>query len=234
MLITSVIATFGFAASISALAFPGNNNKPDTNTTLPLPEGKLRWHAPAEMGNITIEGTHAEVIAKISALRPIWQTNATHYKEFREKHRYNHTAETALGKRSNRYNQFCDQHQFEPGGALADYNIEMNNVEYIYRHYGAGWCEAAPHTCARFSCSYNNAIVMCNDENTPAIIPCSTLAQNAAFVAGHCRFDRISWDIQGGGTTQIDPGDASTEGQAFYHNPNYNVLVKYTDPGKHC
>lgn len=229
MLSTSLIAIFGFVATISAGAIPARS-KPDVNTTLPLPEGKIRWHAPAEMGNVTLEGTHAEVIAQISALKPHWQTNATYYKEFREKHRYNHTAETdSLSKRSNRYNQFCNQAQFEPGGNPASYNIELQNIEYIYKHYGNGLCEATPHTCARFSCSYNNAIVMCNDENTPAIIPCSTLAQNANFIAGDCKFADWYTVRNHDGYNQF-----STEGQAFYHNPNYNVLVKYTDPGKHC
>lgn len=100
--------------------------------------------------------------------------------------------------------------------------IEYQNIDYITKHYGNGLCEALPHSCGRFSCSYNNAIVMCNDENTPSIIPCATLAQNARFIVGYCISPRE------GGVYH------SVEGQAFYHNPNYNVLVKHTDYKKGC
>jgi len=51
-------------------------------------------------------------------------------------------------------------------------------------------------------------------------IDCQTLAQNAFFIIQNCM--------------DFNTGEWLTEGQAFYINPSYNVLVKKTDKGKSC
>jgi hypothetical protein len=182
---------------------------------LPYELKPIMWTAPAEMGNISFTGTHAEVQAKIAALKPIWQTNATHLARMVARGAEDATMELHLRKRSDRYNQYCSQSQF----GFASYNVAVGNYENVYRTYGNGLCGAAPRTCGRFECSWDSALVMCNDGPNYATIPCATLAQNAAFITGYCLNQETYQDV---------------EGQAFYHNPDYNVLVKMTDPGKSC
>jgi len=61
---------------------------------------------------------------------------------------------------------------------------------------------------------------MCNDNPFQVSIDAPTLAQNAFFIIQNCMSDAT--------------GAWLTEGQAFYINPSYNVLVKHTDAGKSC
>lgn len=78
-------------------------------------------------------------------------------------------------------------------------------------------------SCGRFSCSYDNSLVMCNDNSFPVTIPCQTMATNYMFVISNCMQNVLT----GGDVYMV-------EGQAFYINPSYNVLVKHTDSGKSC
>jgi len=223
MLFTTLL--FAGLSAAAAIAIPAKSS-------LPYPEAPFKWHAPAHMGNITFHGTHREIQAQIKALNSTaWQFNATHRahldhasKAEIDEHlalikKYGNATGTHLEARSNRYTQYC----FQPQYAAAMFDVSTSNYEYIYNHFGTGMCETVPRSCSRFSCSYDDSIVMCNDEATPAIIPCSTLAQNAAFITNTCRH----FDNQG---HQIGN---DCEGQAFYHNPNYNVLVKQVDVGKY-
>lgn len=192
-------------------------------TVLPLPSYQLnsthvnlqpiRWHAPSYMGNITLEGHPHEVIAQIAALKPKWQTNSTYYEHMVTKAHaeHNHTL-SHLEKRSNRVNQFCWMSQWKPVPVLK----ATGNYDYVFTTWGDGMCEAMPNSCGRMACQYDAALLMCNDHNTPAVIPCNTLAMNAKFISDYCT--KGFWTL----------------GQAFYINPNYNVLVKKVDPGKHC
>lgn len=220
MLVLTTLALIGSAAAAAVAKLPSYHLN---HTHLNLQP--FRWHAPPEMGNFTLTGTHDEVAAQIAALKPLWQTNATHFA-----HLFNHTLAAAhkapehlapldkhLAKRSNRVNQFCHQPQWLP----AEYWTIMHEYQSILNRFGNGLCEALPHSCSRFACSYDNSINMCNDQNVPAIIPCATLAQNAKFIDNFCS----------------DPDHVrlpTVEGQAFYINPSYNVLVKHTDAGRSC
>ena len=223
MLFTTLLLA-GLAAAVP-VAVPAKS-------ALPLPEAPFKWHAPAHMGNISFHGTHREVIVQIKALNSTaWRFNATHRahldktrKAEIDEHlaliKQHGNATSTLESRSNRYTQYC----FQPQYGTASFDVATDNYLYIYDHFGTGMCETVPRSCSRFSCSYDDSIVMCNDEPTPAIIPCATLAQNAAFLTNTCRhFDNKGHAIGN-----------DCEGQAFYHNPNYNVLVKQVDVGKWC
>lgn len=226
VLTTLTLLTSALAAAVTKLPSYHLN---DTHLNIQ----PFRWHAPPEMGNITLSGHHHEIASQIAALKPLWHTNATYLS-----HLVNTTAAAAgltleqwhadpnsthdprpagLEKRSNRVAYYC----FQPQWAPANYYTIKNGYEYILNKYGNGLCEAPPHSCARMACSYDNSINMCNDQNTPAIIPCSTLAQNARFLDATCLH----------GNPWIVP---AAEGQSFFVNPSYNVLIKHTDPGREC
>jgi len=196
-------------------------------------EAPIRWSGELEKGGpvVNITGTHHEVTAKIKSLQPWWHRegvyeNATHEAVMNgslpgyEPHEQ--YANSSIAKRSNRFNQVCNNVLYP----WANYGTEETNVAYLTTHYGNGMCGVAANSCGRFSCSYNAAILFCNNEPYEIAIPCPLLAQNHRFVLGYCAPD------QGGNAW----GDAQTTytGQAYYHNPTYNVIQKGTDPGKHC
>jgi len=157
------------------------------------------------LGNLTFTGPHHVIAAKIAALKPLWHTNATYLSEITNRD---------LEKRSNRISQYC-------GSAAYAWGLEhaaVANAAYITKKYGTGWCVQAAKSCSRWACSYNTALVTCNDESTDSYFTCPTLQQNANFLNGFCS----------------DPSHNMVNGQAFYINPKYNVLVKGVDFGKWC
>lgn len=209
--------------------------------TDPLPEGPIKVMLELEKGaghthNIT--GKHHEVIAHIKRLNPWWHRESTYKNATSEQimngslHGYaphhswleanGHSNLTDLEKRSNRFDQKCNW----PYWPWAQWGREQTNVAYLTSHYGNAMCGVGPRTCGRFSCSYNAAILLCNDSPNEVVIPCPLLAQNHNFVLQYCS--------PTGGGNGWHHETALYTGQAFYHNPEYNVVQKGTDRGKEC
>jgi len=209
---TPILALIGIATALVAQA--PSDIAPEYNATLPYDLVDPTWVADESMGlgNLTFTGPHHVIAARIAALNPRWLTNASYLDEITQR-----ASEDAslLSKRSNRVSQFCGSQQF----AWGQQGAARQNAAYITKHYGTGWCMQAARSCSRWACSYNTALVTCNDESTDSYFTCPTLQQNANFLTEYCS----------------SPGDhKQVNGQAFYMNPKYNVLVKGVDYGKWC
>jgi hypothetical protein len=199
MLSSYIYSTILAIATISSAAAV-----PSTHS-LPQPLAPIKWRGQLEKGGpwVNFTGQHHEVIAQIKAQNPWWQREGANASIIMEHHVKEHGH---LEKRSNRVNQICDSKFFEPANAKA----EENNANYITSHFGNGLCAADGHSCGRFSCSYDSSILLCNDTPNEIVIPCLTLGTNAHFVYSYCQ-------EQWAGTFN---------GQAFYINPSYNVIMK--------
>jgi hypothetical protein len=224
-----------FIAALAGLATAAS--KPSsvtgyTNGVLPT-LAPIRWSGELEKGGpiVNITGSHHEVTSRIKELAPWWHRegiyeNATHEAVMNGSlHGYEpheEYANSTIAKRSNRFNQVCDNIDYP----WANYGREEQNVAYLTSHYGNGMCGVAANSCGRFSCSYNSAVLFCNNEPYEIAIPCPLLAQNHRFVLSYCSpsAGANGWDAVGKAYT----------GQAYYSNPQYNVIQKGTDPGKHC
>jgi hypothetical protein len=227
--ITSLI--FGLAATTLAAAVP---TKSGLASMSHLPLGDMTWSGALVKGGpvMNITGNHHDITNSIKNANPYWlNPNHPHYAEAHAHfmnitttgHPMSEGAQTAgaLQKRSNRVSQACNQRIFlgpQDRDWAYPYDI-ANGVNYLYAVGGGhATCSVGARTCARVSCSWDSAILFCNDNNFGLSLPCSLIAQNARFVLETCE----------------DPATQSVEGQAFYINPSYNVLVKATDPGKGC
>jgi len=149
------LSLLSFAEAVSAVAVKPGEMK------VPLPLGPITWTAPKEHGNVNFTGSHADVIAKIGHLKPQWQTNQTYLHELINSTHAALAAEHGLHKRSNRVNQYCSQWGtgfWETSGVTT----QVDNLNYILQHYGTGMCTVGAKTCGRFSCSYNNALLLCS------------------------------------------------------------------------
>jgi len=201
---TPILALVGVASALVAQT-PGHYPiSSQHNATLPYAMVDPTWvaHESMGLGNISFTGPHHVIAARIAALKPRWLTNETYLDEITKR-----AESDFLEKRSNRVSQFCGSEQFAWGKTKA----AQENAAYITRKYGTGWCMQAARSCSRWACSYNTAIVTCNDEPTDSYFTCPTLQQNANFLTNYCS----------------SPGDhRQVNGQAFYINPKYNVLVK--------
>lgn len=216
------LLTLGMAAVASAGVVPELIETRDVNNkTLHLPLAPVTVISQVQRGgpNVTFQGTWHEIAAAMEKENPYWvKENLTLSELFP-----NHTAEVPVGHpdyhklqaRSNRISYVCDN-GFQPAGWIST----MVNVKYLYSSYfGPGsQCQTAARTCGRFACNNDAAILMCNDNPFPVTIDCATLAMNANFIFNSCG----------------QPFWQRAEGQAFYINPSYNVLIKHTDKGKGC
>jgi len=223
--ITTMI--FGLAASTLAAAVPTKNGMVSMSH---LPLSDLTWSGALVKGGpiVNITGNHHDITNSLLRANPYWlNSNTTEYSHFTNITTSGHPNSEAvkhpvgLSKRSNRVSQACNQRIFMGAEDLswATPSAIGAGVDYL-RTIGGGHatCSVGANTCARVSCSWDSAILFCNNNNFGLSLPCSLIAQNANFVLDNC----------------MDLPDLAVEGQAFYINPSYNVLVKHTDPGKGC
>ena len=157
------LTLLSFATAASAIAIQAPEMK------VPLPIGDITWTAPSELGNVSFTGSQSDVIAHIASLVPRWQSNETYLSEL-----VNDThaafAGSALQKRSNRVSHYCSQ--WGTGFfQVSQVARQMDNLNYILHHYGKGTCTVGARSCGRFSCSWNNALLMCNDNPFMVSIP---------------------------------------------------------------
>lgn len=277
--------------STTAAATPPTTT-PNTNilavrslNTLPL--APLIWTGQIEQNgpNVTITGTHKEVAEKIKALKPYWQTNATHAEMLRrdlwrrieevkksggeeaytmQQAGANSTGE--LEERSNRVSfgvhlfsfslppfhsnisPYYREAEYDETSAKKEYkaNPPTQNPQVAYycmqsaykstqcqaieydidwfsSTYGGGTCGTTANTCARMACEWDSAVLLCNSApGGNLVVGCATVAQNMYFVLNACL------------STNVYNSYCKVEGQSFYINPTYNVLLKQTDAGKGC
>jgi len=219
--------TLGLAAIVSAapaktFSMPPHSTGAPTLGAANLPLGDITWTGQLHHGgpNVSFTGRHHDVADKIRASNPHWLANNATL-DFSHLLNASHPNSSSLEKRSNRVSQACWQNIFMKGPLghnQADSTAISTGLYWMSSHFGGGTCSVGPKTCGRFSCSYDSATLMCNDNPFSISIPCATMIQNMAFVFNLCSL----------------PSEHEVEGQAFYINPSYNVLIKRTDPGKSC
>ncbi|KAM5359997.1 hypothetical protein ACJZ2D_014038 [Fusarium nematophilum] len=85
-------------------------------------------------------------------------------------------------------------------------------VEYL-ESFGEGYCglDDGPYKCARISCSYNSAIWLCNDQDTPLRVKCKDLAPFIHKIRDDCYTPGF--------------GEPLTRGQIFSDDEKWNVIV---------
>jgi len=179
---------------------------------LPLPEGQIKWIGQIEENgpNVTLTGTHYEVRMKIRDLGAYWQQPGYVWP--------NDTLAEDAAELETRSTQrdpwsYCN----DRNKPFAQAKATRNNIQYLRTHYGNAYCGVNPHQCGRFSCSYNAAILLCNDNNFELVIPCTEFYNHAMYTWNSC-----------------NQQDMGMNGQTFYINPAYNVILAGTNPGRSC
>jgi len=232
-----VVALAGLATAAPAVPAKAHNSEASPSKLFHIddyakgllpPLAPIKWIGELEKGGptVNITGSHHEVTAKIKSLQPWWHREGTYnnatYESIMngslhgyEPHEEYATANSSITKRSNRFNQNC----FNQLYPQANWGREATNVQYLTTHFGNGMCGVAANSCGRFSCSYDNSILFCNNEPNEIVIPCPLLAQNHNFVLQYCKPQPLEAFV---GPDYIPP----YTGQAYYHNPTYNVIQK--------
>jgi len=218
---------FGLAATTLAAAVPTKNGMVSMSH-LPLSDFTWSGQLVKDGPIVNITGNHHDITNTLLRSDAYWlKDNATERAHFTNMTTSGHPMSEAvkspvgLEKRSNRVSQACNQRIFMGPNdrSWASPGDIATGIQYLYALGGGkATCSVGPKTCARVSCSWDSAILFCNDNNFGLSLPCSLIAQNAHFVLDNC----------------MDLPDIAVEGQAFYINPSYNVLVKHTDAGKNC
>jgi hypothetical protein len=220
------LAAIASAAPAKTVAMPPHSTGVPALGASHLPLADITWIGQLHHGgpNVSFTGKHTDVMAKIIASKPHWLAdNVTHTDAFSlDLLNATHPDSLSLEKRSNRVSQACWQSIFmqmsKYGANAANCVAIINGLNYMTRTFGDSMCQVPARACGRFSCSYDSSTLMCNDNNFPVTIPCKTMIQNFYFVFNTCSLS----------------AEQLVEGQAFYINPSYNVLIKHTDANKHC
>ncbi|KAM0421487.1 hypothetical protein ACHAPT_010660 [Fusarium lateritium] len=187
---TSLIISLFLAASAFASAIS------ETVKVLPSPiEGyetaPLKWTGKVDKRgeDVTLEGTIEEITAKAREINP----------DFGRESQPEKRAE--FGKLN------CGW-----GGDGKASSVAINDGIKYLNSFGDGYCglDDGPAKCARISCSYNSAIWLCNDKNTPLRVRCRDLEPFIKKIVDDC----YTWSFW----------EPLVQGQLF-SNEKWNVIL---------
>ncbi|PIA99143.1 hypothetical protein CB0940_03813 [Cercospora beticola] len=161
----------------------------------------LQWKVPASPGGplVKMNGTVQEVIAQLRELNP-------HFDESSE------SGHDTLQKRLDFTGAIYHCHQPWNSGYR---DIVEDGITYLRKVGGVPNAGPGPASCARVSCSYNGAIVWCNDNPEPkTLFSFGSIADGAQFLVNNCKLR--------------SPTDTDIGGRVF-HNTGWNVAVERAD-----
>ncbi|KAJ4313268.1 hypothetical protein N0V84_009496 [Fusarium piperis] len=169
---------------------------PETVKVLPAPiEGydivPLKWTGKLDNRgeDVTLEGTVEEITSKVKKTNP----------------------DFGLEIRPEKRAEFGKVNCGWGGSGKASGLAIGDGIKYL-NGFGDGYCglDDGPYKCARISCSYNSAIWLCNDNDTPLRVRCGDLEPFIRKIVDDC----YTWGF----------GEPMVQGQIFT-NENWNVIL---------
>ncbi|RSL66562.1 hypothetical protein CEP54_003648 [Fusarium duplospermum] len=189
---TSAIISIFSAAMAFASAIPQASNLPKV-VSAPIDGyeiAPMKWTGQVDKRseNITLEGTLEEITVKAREINPDFGASPSVEKR-------------GFGKIN------CGWGGKGRAGVLAI----KEGIDYLQGINGYCGLDDGPYKCARVSCSWDSAIWLCNDNDTPLRVPCKDLGPFAAKIREDCMSS--GWS------------EPMTQGQLFSDEGNWNVIV---------
>ncbi|EPE28261.1 hypothetical protein GLAREA_09381 [Glarea lozoyensis ATCC 20868] len=201
-ILLSLLAFLTFSPSTTALTV---HRSGDT-----LPYALTPWQFKGEIDGNYFEynGTIEQAFAAYAALHPSF--NLTAYLDTPHTESA-HLSNTTTLSRRNKDGRSCCRNNAQ-GWKYASTDRIQEGIRYLQRF---DICDVGPRTCNQISCSYDSAIILCNDNNYGIRPNCRYIASYATDLVTWCNWEMF---------TQVCGQEFDTD--------HYNVVVR--KPDRHC